>query len=119
MNILNSYPDCQDIASCILEACADTIGKKVADIRVELNMTQKEFAEAILISRATMIKIEKDNDISVECTFRLYYAMQKIIENIYMPPNLKDRCKTVQILLEKNIILKNVQGYSPIAYSSE
>ena len=118
MVVLSSYSDSQDIVSCTVED-ADTIGNKVADIRVELNMTQKEFAEAILVSRATIIKIEKENDISEECSFRLYYAMQKIIENIYMPPDLKNRCKTVQGKKKKKIILRNVRGYSPIAYSVE
>lgn len=93
------------------------IGKEVAFIRLSLNMSQKDFAEAVAASRATINRLERGGDISTDVAFRLFYAMQKIKENIYINRDIKNRCDSLQKYIEKRFILSK-DDLSPISYTN-
>lgn len=96
-----------------------SIGKDVAKLRVSLDMSQTEFANAISVSRMTIYNIEKEKtNISHDLAFRLYYVSDKLIKNIYMDSYIRESSKALQERIEKEIILNKNSGHklNPISY---
>ena len=60
------------------------IGRKIKILRISLNLTQEDFANLILVHRGLVIKLEglaNSESITDQIAFRLYYLVQKVIEN--------------------------------------
>jgi len=93
----------------------NSIGYEVTEIRVALDMSQKEFADAILVSRATVNRFENNGEITNDIAFRLYYAMKKLQENVYISNEIKTLCKSLQDRIETECILPNTK-YNPISH---
>lgn len=84
------------------------IGRKVKILRISLNLTQEDFANLLLVKRGLIIKLETLRDlesITDNIAFRLYYLVQKIIEDA----NNQDYIKILASDIKKDIdiILKN------------
>lgn len=74
------------------------IGKEIKILRSLLEMTQEDFAKLILLNRVTLSKLEKaekDEDISDEMVFRLYYLTKTIIENPSYAPYVRGRATKI------------------------
>lgn len=96
----------------------ESIGDEIEIIRVALDMTQKEFADAISVSRATINRIEGGGKISSDIAFRIFYAMQKIRENIYVDNIIKEKSHILQRRIELNCILPKGK-FNAITYSDK
>ncbi len=75
------------------------IGKEVTIFRTLLNCTQQEFADLLLLSRASINKLERSQDIntlSPDIAFRLYYITQLIINNDSKEDYIKSHAKELQ-----------------------
>lgn len=94
---------------------ANNIGDKLRTLRVLLSLSQKEFGRAISVSRATINRLESTGEVSSDMAFRLYYAMRKLQDNVYLDNDIKDECKIMQEYIDKHYILQK-STYSPIAY---
>ena len=68
----------------------DVVINKVSSLRKEKNVTQEEFAEAIGVSRQTVIAIEKGNYIpSLLLGLKIAKYFKKTVEEVFLYKNEK------------------------------
>ena len=87
----------------------NTIGREIAILRALLNMTQEQFADAILSSRVTINKLENTANpslISRDIAFRLFYITQKTMDNHYFPAFTREKAKELQGRIESELLIK-------------
>ena len=90
-----------------------SIGKEVAILRLLLDMTTQQMADALYTSRVTLNKIEHSEDdykITYDIGFRIYYMTQKILENPYKPAFIKDKARCLQQRIEYEVLYKKEKG---------
>lgn len=97
-----------------------TIGQQIARLRVQLNMTQQQFAEAICSSRITVNKMERAEEITTDFGYRIYYATDKVVANNYIPDSIRQYAHSLKQRIESEVILAEVtkETYSPIVYTT-
>lgn len=99
---------------------SSSIGRELAKLRVQLNMTQQQFAEAVFTSRMTINRVERTSRITPDFAYRIYYATDKVIGNVYIPEPIRQHAKCIQKRVEKEIILaETVDEYNPLIYTTD
>lgn len=90
------------------DAISCPLGKEIAILRILLDQTVQQMADALHTSRVTLSKVEHAEDntlITDDIAFRVYYLTQKIKDNPFKPIFVKDKAQYLQNRIEKEIIL--------------
>lgn len=97
-----------------------SIGKQLAQLRVFLNMTQQQFADAMCTSRITINKMEHSEKITTDFGYKIYYATDKIVGNKYIPEYIRQYAKILKQRVEREVILieRNDTKFNPILYDN-
>ena len=79
-----------------------SIGDEIKYLRILLELSQKKFGELILLSRATINRIEQKEspeDVKEKALFRLYFLVQQIIEDPNKPDYTKQQASKLKLMI--------------------
>ena len=79
-----------DIYSLNNNTSSEQLGEKIQEFRLEVNMTQKELAEASGVSLFTVQSIEKGNNITLEKFIKVLRALRRfdMLEPFFAPKTI-------------------------------